>query len=78
MREEDRVKIRDTVTFEMQIRALRNVTGMFLNADISNLEALGSLDAVPLHRKCTCYWVTFTDEHGVERSTEKKSWLVDF
>jgi hypothetical protein len=31
VKDEDKVKARETVTFEVQIRALKNVQGMFLN-----------------------------------------------
>jgi hypothetical protein len=78
VREEDKVKSRDMLTFEVQFRVLKNVSGMFINSEIANIEALGPIDEVPLQRKCTCYWAVFTDAQGVEISTEKKCWLTDF
>lgn len=60
IKEEDRIKIKEYLTFEIQIRALKNVPGMFLNAECSNLDQV-SLDDLPPERKCTHYWVTFED-----------------
>jgi hypothetical protein len=61
VKKEDMVEIRQHVTFELQVRALKNVPGVYINAEnCQSLESL-KLDEVPLTHKCTNYWVTFED-----------------
>lgn len=61
IKDEDRVKIREYLTFEIQIRALKNVTGIYISSDsVSNMEGI-NLDDLPAERKCTHYWLSYLD-----------------
>lgn len=61
IKDEDRVKIREYLTFEIQIRALKNVTGIYISSDsVSNMEGI-NLDDLPAERKCTHYWLSYED-----------------
>ena len=36
------------------------------------------MDEVPEERKCSLYWLTYTNHHGDAVQTEKRSWIEHF
>ena len=61
VKDEDKIRVRDSVTFELQIRLLRNVTGIYINAEnCPDLETI-KLDDLPIDKKSTMYWITYED-----------------
>ena len=78
VKEEDKIKVREQISFELQIRLLKNVNGIYINNEnCPNLEAI-NLDDLPLEKKSTMYWIIYKDQDDRLVSTDKKCWIQDF
>lgn len=60
------------------MRALKNVPGIYINAENCQFLDTLNLDDVPVYRKCTCYWATYEDQFGTIIESDKKAWITDF
>ena len=76
--EAELIPIQDNVCFELELRLLDNIQGVYINeTNCQQLENL-NLDEIPEERKSSLYWVQYRNHEGELVTSEKKAWIEHF